>query len=97
MTKNKYYNSFLGRLKHSLKKDVITQIYSEKDRYIPQQLWMELKRIHVCQRCKKRFPENLEIHHKVSVKDGGGNTKDNLMVVCKNCHYILNQEQVKKE
>jgi 5-methylcytosine-specific restriction endonuclease McrA len=95
MTINKH-DLYVSRIIHFLKKERIVQTYSEKDRYIPQQLWKELKRIHVCQKCKKRFSETLEIHHKIPVRNGGTNTKENLMVVCKKCHAILNDEQVIK-
>lgn len=40
-----------------------------------------------CVICNQRTPrELLTIDHKISIKDGGPNTKDNLQLICLPCH-----------
>lgn len=39
---------------------------------------------HKCVRCSR--VQGLEIHHRIQVKDGGGNETENLLVLCSRCH-----------
>lgn len=43
-----------------------------------------------CQVCGNR--QNLEIHHKIPLSLGGSNEKENLEVLCKNCHKLSGME-----
>jgi 5-methylcytosine-specific restriction endonuclease McrA len=38
-----------------------------------------------CERCGK-YHENLHAHHIKKLMDGGGNTEDNLQLLCPDCH-----------
>ena len=35
--------------------------------------------------------DNLIVHHKIKIKDGGSNKKENLTVLCKKCHAKLHR------
>ena len=47
-----------------------------------------------CNRCGKS--ENLEIHHIIPVAQWGGNDVNNLMLLCKDCHKIIDKESFEK-
>ena len=47
-----------------------------------------------CNRCGKS--ENLEIHHIIPVAQWGGNDVNNLMLLCQDCHKIIDKESFKK-
>jgi len=78
-------------IKRSLKKQHLQEVYSKNNRVINPTLYHKLKQTKKCGECgrtrdgKKRF----EIHHKVSIKNGGKNTEDNLVAVCRMCHKKL--------
>lgn len=41
--------------------------------------------------------ENLQVHHKIPIKNGGTNIKENLILLCKSCHQKLHQFSFKEE
>ena len=47
-----------------------------------------------CNRCGKS--ENLEIHHIIPVAQWGGNDVNNLMLLCQDCHKIIDKESFEK-
>ena len=47
-----------------------------------------------CNRCGKS--ENLEIHHIIPVAQWGGNDANNLMLLCQDCHKIIDKESFEK-
>ena len=47
-----------------------------------------------CNRCGKS--ENLEIHHIIPVAQWGGNDINNLMLLCQDCHKIIDKESFEK-
>lgn len=42
----------------------------------------------LCEACKSKnkFVKASEVHHIIPIRDGGSNTFDNLMALCKSCH-----------
>lgn len=80
------------KIAKGLKGERIKRNYARKGRYIPQKLYKELKSVRKCEKCKKKFKKQLEIHHKVPVGAGGTNERSNLMVVCTKCHKKLDAE-----
>lgn len=54
---------------------------------------------YTCQNCgKKGVPGqawyNLQIHHKIPYRAGGEHTPDNLIVLCSDCHKLLDNDWV---
>jgi len=51
----------------------------------------EILDLGVCPRCgfEAEDPIQLEVHHIVSLKDGGTHDKENLAVLCANCHKLI--------
>ena len=39
-----------------------------------------------CQDCSQQLTAWFEVHHKISLENGGGNHIDNLVALCRNCH-----------
>lgn len=51
---------------------------------------------HKCQKCKGKSGDNiLNVHHIVQRKDGGSNSPDNLITLCKTCHEEYHQGKIK--
>ena len=46
-----------------------------------------------CEMCGCSIVKVLEVHHKIAVHKGGGNELSNLMVLCKNCHALIEEEK----
>jgi 5-methylcytosine-specific restriction endonuclease McrA len=65
-----------------------------KGRYINEGLYNELRSIKNCEVCGKKKKEkgSLEIHHKIPVSKGGNGFRENLVVVCLECHERLDRE-----
>lgn len=42
-----------------------------------------------CQNCGRGKNVNLEVHHVVPIKDGGGNVLSNLITLCRDCHSAI--------
>lgn len=80
----------IGRILKDLRKDKIVKNYSEKNRYINTKLYQELKSKHECQKCHKNF-KILFIHHVIPHEYGGTNDRDNLLVLCHDCHKIIDK------
>jgi len=83
--------SLIRSIRSEERKRKIVRTYSEKNRFIPTGIYHELKLKKKCDHCKKKA-EGLKIHHKVPVSKGGLNERSNLMVVCKECHEILDKQ-----
>jgi 5-methylcytosine-specific restriction endonuclease McrA len=80
-----------------IRKANITKNYAGKGRYIPQKTYVKLKQKKECDHCHKKFNGVIpEIHHIVSIKDGGTNEEYNLMAVHPKCHFILDERNEKK-
>jgi len=45
-----------------------------------------------CQQCKTKL-KKFDIHHIVKQRLGGSDAIDNLMTVCRKCHYILDRKE----
>jgi len=87
----------VNQIKRSLHNEQLNKKYAEKNRWIPNHIYTELKRQKRCWKCNKVAKGKfLEIHHIVSVRDGGTNAKKNLVAVCHSCHKILDNEQKDK-
>lgn len=65
--------------------------YAKRGRFIPQELYVELKRVKKCEFCGLKA-KRLEIHHKVPVSEGGLNERSNLVAICKECHIKEHEE-----
>lgn len=39
-----------------------------------------------CKKCQKKLPPYFEVHHVKPLYNGGTNTLDNLVALCRNCH-----------
>lgn len=76
-------------LLRKIEKDRRKEAYKNKGRDIPEELWNELKAKRICDNCKQTFNQPLYIHHKIPVKEGGESTRENLMVLCWECHQKL--------
>lgn len=76
------------------KRQDITQLYEDKNRFIPQDIYMKLKNKKICDHCHKSFEGNKrpEIHHIIPKKYGGTNDESNLMAVHKKCHDYLDEQ-----
>jgi 5-methylcytosine-specific restriction endonuclease McrA len=76
----------------------IVNIYSKKNRFIPNALYHKLKEKNKCRLCgiSKVKAKKLYIHHKIPVIEGGKNVEENLIVVCKECHDKLHKERDEK-
>lgn len=77
------------KILRDLKRDQIVKKYSDKGRYIPQNIYTELKNKDHCDHCHKYTRQRLEIHHKIPVHKGGKSNKENLIAVCEKCHELL--------
>lgn len=74
----------IGQLIKGWRKEQIIDNASARNRYIPQKLYIKLKQEKRCRICNKKGI--LQIHHILPVREGGPNSKTNLIVVCKDCH-----------
>lgn len=73
--------------KKSLRTPFIAQMNAINNRYIPHQLYKEIKNRKKCKLCgKKVYKKKLQIHHKVSLSQGGKSDYQNCIGVCKECH-----------
>lgn len=83
MTKN-YYEKQIDKCKHRVHRNIIQKeiacIRSELIEEHPS-----------CQICGYNFKPILHIHHIVPLKMYGDNSRDNLIVVCPNCHKLLHK------
>ena len=80
-------SDFVARFKRSIRRDRLTRSYARRGRYIPQSVYVEMKRIKKCEFCgSKNEGAPLEIHHKKSVCEGGSNERSNLVALCRVCH-----------
>lgn len=65
-------------------------------------LWQvaKLNEIKHCQRCKKTLKElgirKFERHHVIPLRYGGVNDISNIIILCRECHKIADQEATKK-
>jgi 5-methylcytosine-specific restriction protein A len=57
--------------------------------------WRKLRRMHLaqeplCHDCKQRgvITVGVDVHHILAKRDGGDNSADNLMTLCKSCHSV---------
>ena len=65
-----------------------------KGRFIPNRIYCELKKQKICDYCRQVIEGELpEIHHIISIADGGTNERSNLMVVHKNCHAHIEKRK----
>lgn len=79
------------RMKQILKSDRNRYSLQRKTGWIPSGLYNKLKKIKVCQNCKKHIKKN-EIHHIIPVKYGGLSVESNLQVLCEKCHKLKDKE-----
>ena len=50
-----------------------------------------------CEKCGFDNKEALELHHKIRKSDGGSDEKDNLIILCANCHLISHRTWKRSE
>lgn len=52
-----------------------------------------------CERCGRRFQDGfmVEFHHVRPTSQGGQDTYDNIMCVCRECHLFFHQELAKED
>lgn len=74
---------------------VIVESYANRDRLIPNALYNNIKGRKKCKVCGLRSKRRcvFEIHHVVPIFAGGKNVENNLVLVCKVCHRVLDAEQ----
>ena len=86
-----------GKILHDLHKERILNIYSEKNRLIPQNIYIEFKKKKKCNICgkSKKNNEYLEIDHKIPLSKGGKTTRENLQALCHECHKKKTMEEKK--
>lgn len=91
--------SLINKIRHEFWKEKVLTNYSKKGRYIPQAIYVKLKKKNICQNCGrgKRPHEIFQIHHKIPVRFGGCSNADNLIAVCSDCHKILDNKQKKEK
>lgn len=67
---------------------------SKNHDWIPSKIYVKLKqKTNNCERCYKPLTWNQkQIHHKIPVSKGGNNDPNNLMIVCKECHKVLDKK-----
>lgn len=61
------------------------------------QRWLKEMGSLKCTRCGHDKPFNIEIHHKIYVKNGGTHNPTNLEPLCRNCHGTEHYENGKDE
>jgi 5-methylcytosine-specific restriction endonuclease McrA len=68
---------------------------------LPPKEWKNLvikliaKKANRCEMCKRLFPSNMLAPHHIKTRgSGGGDTLDNLMCLCKFCHYKIHNEGI---
>lgn len=81
----------IGKIIAGLRKDGITQLYAQNNRYIPQALYKELKGRRKCSQCKRKFNHPLDIHHIIPVRKGGQSIRSNLAATCRKCHIKIHE------
>jgi 5-methylcytosine-specific restriction endonuclease McrA len=68
--------------------------YANKDRFIPNALYREIKARKKCKLCNKIVKKGkLQIHHKVPVSQGGKSDYMNCIGICKECHDKAHVEE----
>jgi predicted restriction endonuclease len=78
-----------------LHKIQIVHGYIHHKRLIPQTIYCKLKALRQCENCHKNITYPPEIHHLKPVKLQGSNTDiKNLLAVCRECHKILDKEEL---
>lgn len=87
----------IGKILRAVRRDQHVEKYASRNRLISPGIYQKLKQRRKCERCFGMFTKPLEIHHKVPVRLGGTNSIENLMVVCAQCHAILDKETEKDE
>lgn len=76
-----------------LKKEKVLRRYDKLNRRIDSGIYNQLKSQEKCSYCKKPFSGQIpEIHHIISIKNGGTNDISNLMSVHKKCHKELDEK-----
>jgi 5-methylcytosine-specific restriction endonuclease McrA len=66
----------------------------KKGRFIPNKIYCELKKQKICDFCRQIIEGELpEIHHIISIAEGGTNERSNLMVVHKDCHAHIEKRK----
>lgn len=64
-----------------------------RDNYIHKEVLQRAKGF--CENCQKYSPFILEVHHLKPVSKGGGDTPDNMVAICPNCHSIIEKMKTK--
>ena len=68
----------------------------KKGRFIPNNIYCELKKQKVCDHCHQSLEGEIpEIHHIIGIADGGTNLRENLMVLHKNCHAHIEKRKAR--
>ena len=49
-----------------------------------------------CNHCRSHLPETAEMDHCIPLHAGGGNTLDNLQLLCPNCHALKTRSDRKR-
>jgi len=97
-SKNDSQQNRINRLKKSKKKPLVIEVTSLQFKRNPDVVVEVLNRANgICERCKNKAPflrkkDNspyLEVHHIVTLADGGNDTVENAIAVCPNCHREL--------
>ena len=93
----KKYDSTYGIVQKRMKKYGIhteSGRYSNKDSESYWRRTLNAEHNHTCQFCKWN-KDNCDVHHMVPRKDGGKWERDNLILVCPNCHRLLHRGKLK--
>lgn len=94
--KKRVFKSHASKFQHYLRSQSILTNYSNKNRLIPQKVYIKKKTQKKCSRCKRKREHNefFEVHHIIPVCEGGSNEENNLKGLCVECHEIEDKKQM---
>ena len=83
-----FLSNVVGRILRERKRERILESYASRGRMVPKTAYSSIKRLKRCESCGQHINKvgRLEVHHKVSVRDGGSNERGNLLGLCRSCH-----------
>ena len=76
--------------------DLMNSFYKAKRVQFPKELVKEIleSQSHTCIDCKSTLQNNkYEVDHKRPLANGGNNSRDNLQILCKSCHFDKSREE----
>jgi len=90
-------NNVVGRIVREQTAQRRIQTYTNKGRFISNDIYKELKARRRCDVCGNKTKGPPEIHHKIPVRHGGSNDHENLMALCHGCHMLLDSAEYEQQ